>query len=78
LSKLKEEVGSSPLTTEFRVWPLKNAAGTGTEYIVEASFKTTSRTTASTKHDELTTFLQGKGWFLAQDSLKTSLIMERY
>jgi hypothetical protein len=62
----------------IEVWPIRNAAGTGTEYVVEASFKTTSQTTASTKHDELITYLQGKGWFLAQDSLKTQLIMDRY
>lgn len=62
----------------IEVWPIRNAAGTGTEYVVEASFKTTSQTTASTKHDELVTYLQGKGWFLAQDSLKTQLIMDRY
>ncbi|KAF2729113.1 hypothetical protein EJ04DRAFT_77744 [Polyplosphaeria fusca] len=68
----------SGLKLYIEVWPIKNAAGTGIEYIVEASFKTTSRTTASSKHDELITFLQGKGWFLAQDSLKTQLIMDRY
>jgi hypothetical protein len=62
----------------IEVWPIRNAAGTGTEYVVEASFKTTNQTTASTKHDELITYLQGKGWFLAQDSLKTQLIMDRY
>ncbi|MEC0232068.1 hypothetical protein [Paenibacillus alba] len=62
----------------IEVWPILNAAGTGTEYVVEASFKTTSQTTASTKHDELITYLQNKGWFLAQDSLKTQLIMDRY
>ncbi|MGG1517542.1 hypothetical protein ABE504_19165 [Paenibacillus oryzisoli] len=62
----------------IEVWPIKNAAGTGTEYVVEASSKTTSQSTASTKHDELITFLQNKGWFLTQDSLKTQLIMDRY
>lgn len=62
----------------IEVWPIRNAAGTGTEYVVEASFKTTSQSTASVKHDELITYLQGKGWFLAQDSLKTQLIMDRY
>jgi hypothetical protein len=75
----KRSVGTwSGMQLYIEVWPIKNAAGTGTEYIVEASFKTTSRTTASSKHDELVTFLQGKGWFLAQDSLKTQLIMDRY
>lgn len=62
----------------IEVWPILNAAGTGTEYVVEASFKTDSATTASTKHDSLITFMQGQGWFLAQDSLKTQLIMDRY
>jgi len=75
----KRSVGTwSGLQVYVEVWPIRNAAGTGTEYIVEASFKTTSRSTASTKQAEFVTFLTGKGWFLAQDSLKTQLIMDRY
>ena len=75
----KRSIGTwSGLKLYIEVWPIIDAAGTGTEYIVEASFKTTSRTTASSKHDGLINFLQDKGWFLAQDSLKTQLIMERY
>jgi hypothetical protein len=62
----------------IEVWPIKNAAGTGTEYVVEASFKTHSATSASSKHKELAAYLKNKGWLLAQDSLKTQLIMERY
>lgn len=62
----------------IEVWPIKNSSGKGTEYVVEASFKVTDKSTASSKHDELVSFLKGKGWFLAQDSLKTSLIMQRY
>jgi len=60
------------------VWPIRDAAGTGIEYVVEASFKTTSRTEAGQKKDALQAFLSGMGWFVAQDSLKTGLIMERY
>jgi len=75
----KRSIGTwSGLKLYIEVWPIIDVAGTGTEYIVEASFKTTSRTTASSKHDGLINFLQDKGWFLAQDSLKTQLIMERY
>lgn len=75
----KRSIGTwSGMTLYVEVWPILNAAGTGTEDIVEASFKTTSRTTASTKHDSLIAYLQSKGWFLAQDSLKTQLIMDRY
>lgn len=60
------------------VWPIKAASGSGIDYIVEASFKTDTRSDASTKHGQLMDLLQDKGWFLAQDSLKTQLIMERY
>lgn len=75
----KRSVGTwSGLQTYIEVWPIKDAAGTGTEYIVEISFKTTDRATASQKHDELIAYLQSKGWFLPQDSLKTQLIMDRY
>jgi hypothetical protein len=62
----------------IEVWPILNCARTGMEYIVEASFKTDSHAVASTEHGSFITFLQDKGWFLAQDSLKTQLIMERY
>jgi hypothetical protein len=63
---------------DIEVWPIRSASGTGTEYLVEASFKTTSRATASADHDALQAYLQSKGWFLAQDSLKTQQIMDRY
>jgi len=68
----------SGIKTYIEIWPILNAAGTGTDYIVEISFKTTSRTTAAQKHDDLIAYLQTQGWFLAQDSLKTQLIMDRY
>ncbi|KAH7133966.1 hypothetical protein EDB81DRAFT_886776 [Dactylonectria macrodidyma] len=62
----------------IEVWPILDCAGTGFDYLVEASFKTEKSTTASTKHDSFISYLQGKGWFLPEDSLKTQLIMERY
>jgi hypothetical protein len=62
----------------IEVWPIRNRAGTGNDYLVEASFKTESRTTASTMRDSFISYLQGKDWFLQEDSLKTQLIMERY
>jgi hypothetical protein len=62
----------------IEVWPLLNSEGTGIEYIVEASFKTKDRATASTEQKELAAYLESNGWFLAKDSLKTQLIMERY
>ncbi|MFZ6733377.1 hypothetical protein ACO0LG_15730 [Undibacterium sp. Ji42W] len=75
----KRSVGTwSGLKLYIEVWPILNQAGTGTEYIVEASFKTTSEATASAKHDELQAYLISRGWFVAEDSLKTQLIMDRY
>ncbi len=78
LSISRPKTASDAGYSGIEVWPILNAAGTGTEDIVEASFKTTSRTTASSKHDSLVAYLQSKGWFVAQDSLKTQLIMDRY
>ncbi|KAJ5455414.1 hypothetical protein N7475_010535 [Penicillium sp. IBT 31633x] len=62
----------------LEVWPLLNPGGTGIEYIVEASFKMKDSTTASVERSKLVAYLQGKGWLLERDSLKTQLIMERY
>jgi hypothetical protein len=60
------------------VWPIKSEDGQGIEYIVEASFKEKTYPEAIEKRSKLETFLQKQGWLLPQDSLKTSLIMERY
>lgn len=60
------------------VWPLRNSEGTGYKYLVEASLKTEACMDASKKHASLISYLQGEGWFLEQDSLRTQLIMERY
>ncbi|KAL2859652.1 hypothetical protein BJX68DRAFT_262076 [Aspergillus pseudodeflectus] len=60
------------------VWPLLNAAKTDIEHIVEASFKTESRTTAFAEQRRLAEVVQSKGWFLPEDALKTHLIMQRY
>ncbi|KAL3483406.1 hypothetical protein BJX62DRAFT_249491 [Aspergillus germanicus] len=62
----------------LEVWPLLNPEGTGIEHIVEASFKTKSRTTALDEQRDLAELLQGKGWLLPEDALKTHIIMERY
>jgi hypothetical protein len=64
--------------TDIEVWPIKDAGGTRTEYIVEASFKVKKREKALEKRSELIEFLTTEDWFLPEDSLRTSLIMERY
>ncbi|MBB3108292.1 hypothetical protein FHS18_000320 [Paenibacillus phyllosphaerae] len=74
----KYEGEFNDLETDLEIWPILNAAGTGTEYIVEVSFKTDSYSEASTERVALLSYLQGKGWLQTEDSLKTQLILERY
>lgn len=62
----------------IEVWKILNEAGTGYEYIVEASMKIDDYNTASTKRNALKNELIANGWFLPEDGLKTSLILERY
>lgn len=63
---------------DIEVWPIRDVAGTGFEYIVEASFKVRKYPKAEKRRKELKELLEKKGWFLANDSLRTTLIMERY
>lgn len=62
----------------IEVWEIKKASGSGYDYIVEASFKEDDYSVASSKRDQLKNVLVSKGWFLPQDGLKTSLILDRY
>ncbi|GAE09470.1 hypothetical protein JCM10914_5830 [Paenibacillus sp. JCM 10914] len=62
----------------FEIWPIRNAAGTGTENLIEISFKTEDVAVASQLRSELMTLLETNDWLLPQDGLKTQLILERY
>ncbi len=62
----------------IEIWPIKNSQGNGLEYVVEASFKADSYMQANSVRSQLFTYLNNRGWLLAQDSLKTQLIMDRY
>jgi hypothetical protein len=62
----------------LEVWPIRNAEATGDDYLVEASLKTETYMDATGNQASLISYLQGEGWFLQQDSLRTQLIMERY
>ncbi|MEK8132596.1 hypothetical protein WMW72_32410 [Paenibacillus filicis] len=66
------------IKTYIEIWPIKNASGTGYDYTVEASFKVATETDAANSSSQLFTFLQSQGWFLPQDALKTSTILQRY
>lgn len=65
----------------IEVWLIrKNKTDASLEPIVEASFKTADLERAMEGRDKLVEFLQNRdrSWFLAEDSLKTKRIMERY
>jgi hypothetical protein len=66
----------SPIYIE--VWQVLNATGTGYEYIVEASCKTTSRTDAANRSAQLKSTLTTQGWLWPTNVLKTQLILDRY
>ncbi len=66
------------LETDIEVWPIRNAAGTGTENLVEISFKTDSYNTAATNRTALMTYLDASNWLIHADSLKTALVLDRY
>ncbi|MCR8643366.1 hypothetical protein NV379_11955 [Paenibacillus sp. N1-5-1-14] len=66
------------IKTYIEIWPIKNTSGTGYEYIVEASFKVDTESDAANSSSQLFTYLQSRGWFLPQDALKTSTILQRY
>ncbi len=66
------------LELNIEIWHILNAAGTGLEYLVEASFKTTNALTATVKRAELLQLLDNEGWLLTDSALKTETIMERY
>lgn len=62
----------------IELWTLPGACGTGTERIVEVSFKKKQRSDkAVEKRDILLELLEQKGWLLPRDVLKTALILER-
>ncbi|MFC7216962.1 hypothetical protein ACFQLX_02060 [Streptomyces polyrhachis] len=60
------------------VLPVVNAAGTGTEYVVELSFKTDSYADAAKLHTDAIALAESKGWLYHGDILKTQLILDRY
>lgn len=66
------------LELNIEIWHILNVAGTGYEYLVEASFKTVNALIAAQKRAELYSILDNQGWLLTSSALKTETIMERY
>ncbi|CAM3454408.1 MULTISPECIES: hypothetical protein [Saccharibacillus] len=63
---------------DIEVLPLLNASGTGTEPLIEISFKTDDYSAAAANRTELMDELNAEGWLIPADSLKTNTILDRY
>lgn len=74
----KYEGSWNGLEVDVEIWPIRNAAGTGIEPLVEISFKTTNYNNASTNRTALINSLNDKGWLIPADGLKTQLMLSRY
>ncbi|MFE5710805.1 hypothetical protein ACFQ7J_08300 [Streptomyces sp. NPDC056501] len=62
----------------IEVLPVVGAGGTGTEYVVELSFKTDSYADAAELHEDAIALAETNGWLHHGDILKTQLILDRY
>lgn len=63
---------------DVEVWPIRTADGSGTEPIVEISFKADEYADAASNRQKLMDYLNQEGWLVPQDSLKTQLVLDRY
>ncbi|MEU6401713.1 hypothetical protein [Streptomyces sp. NPDC046985] len=62
----------------LEVLPVKAASGSGTEYVVELSFKTDDYDDAAALHSDAIATADAHGWLYRGDVLKTQLILDRY
>ncbi|GKZ39353.1 hypothetical protein AbraIFM66950_000167 [Aspergillus brasiliensis] len=63
---------------DLEVWPFVNSSNSKTDYMVEVSFKTNNRASASYKQRKLIDELKSKGWLVDEDVSKTEAILEVY
>ncbi|CAK7200711.1 hypothetical protein SEUCBS139899_003410 [Sporothrix eucalyptigena] len=63
---------------DIEIWPIENSAGTGIDYLVEASFKTDNYTFADVGRTQLQDLLTSKGWFLDASNSKEALVLANY
>ncbi|WP_329121322.1 hypothetical protein [Streptomyces sp. NBC_01465] len=62
----------------IEVVPVVGAGGSGTEYVVELSFKTDDYDDAAALHADAISVADAKGWLYKGDILKTQTILDRY
>ncbi|MEV7085107.1 hypothetical protein AB0O07_04270 [Streptomyces sp. NPDC093085] len=88
---LKAARGHGPVTSQVwsgawgasddasvEVVPVVGAGGSGTEYVVELSFKTDKYADAARLHSDAIAVAESNGWLYRGDILKTQLILDRY
>ncbi len=63
---------------DLEVVPIRASSGSGTETVIELSFKTDTRDEARTLRDKAIDTLRSRGWLAPTDVLKTDLILTRY
>jgi hypothetical protein len=63
---------------DIDVWPIKDKQGTGEEYLIEVTLKGRRKGRAKEQQVKLMKFLKDLDVFSRHDSLRPSLIMERY
>lgn len=62
----------------IEVLPVVGASGSGTEYVVELSFKADNYDDAAKLHTDAIDVAESHGWLYHGDILKTGLILDRY
>ncbi|MFG1795676.1 hypothetical protein [Nocardia sp. NPDC049149] len=63
---------------DIEVVPIRAASGSGTETVIELSFKADKKNDATTLRDKAIDTLRTHGWLASTDVLKTDLILQRY
>lgn len=77
-SKVYDGAWESSDDASIEVLPVVGASGTGTEYVIELSFKTDDYADAADLHDDAIAVAESHGWLYHGDILKTQLILDRY
>jgi hypothetical protein len=77
-SKVYEGGWESSDDASIEVLPVVGAGGSGTEYVVELSFKTSDYSDAADLHADAIAVADSHGWLYHGDILKTQLILDRY
>ncbi|MFF5277557.1 hypothetical protein [Streptomyces sp. NPDC000133] len=77
-SQVREGAWEASDDAGIEVLPVAGVSGSGTEYVVELSFKADDYDDAATLHTDAIDVAESHGWLYHGDILKTGLILDRY